>query len=102
LFAVTTSQQCAEDLPYGPTDKLLPLTGEGGEDNPILASPAPGYDPALLKATKDKNGAPKTGFLSASGFLSVFNGDSYHLGFLQRHKFWKVLYIVTFISWYMY
>jgi hypothetical protein len=72
LFAVTTSQQCAEDLPYGPTDKLLPLTGEGGEDNPILASPAPGYDPALLKATKDKNGAPKTGFYPRAA-SSVFS-----------------------------
>jgi hypothetical protein len=78
LFAVTTSQQCAEALPYGPTDKLLPVPGEGGEGNPMLADAEPGYDPSYLRAVD------KTGFGSASGFASTFNGNSMHHGFLQR------------------
>jgi len=78
LFAVTTSKQCAEQLPYGPTDSLLPVPGEGGEGNPMLANAEPGYDPSYL------NAVPKTGFQSASGFASTFNGNSMHLGFLQR------------------
>ena len=84
LFAVTTSDQCAEDLPYGPNDKLLPVPGEGGEGNPMLADAEPGYDPSYLHAVKDEQGAPKSGFMAASGFLSTFNGNSYHHGFLQR------------------
>ena len=78
LFAVTTSKQCAESLPYGPGDKLLPVPGEGGEGNPMLADAEPGYDPTYLQAVD------KTGFQSATGFASTFNGNSMHHGFLQR------------------
>ena len=78
LFAVTSSQQCAESLPFGPTDRLLPVSGKGGEEEPYLASAPPGYDPSDLRAHG------KTGFGTASGFLSTFNRDSVHLGFLQR------------------
>jgi hypothetical protein len=78
LFAVTTDKQCAEQLPFGPSDPLLPLPGEGGEDSAINAFPPLPYDRSSLTAVK------KTGFSGATGFLSLFNANSMHYGFMQR------------------